>query len=43
MVSIVIAWKSGNTSPLVRAFVDLVRKSCGGPGVAAHTNGRRRR
>ena len=28
-VSIVVAWKSGNTSPLVRAFVDLVRKSCG--------------
>jgi len=43
MVSIVIAWKSGNTSPLVRAFVDLARKSCGGPGVAADTNGRRRR
>lgn len=28
-VSIVVAWKSGNTSPLVRAFVDLVRKCCG--------------
>jgi len=28
-VSIAVAWKSGNTSPLVRAFVDLVRKSCG--------------
>ena len=28
-VSIVLAWKSGNTSPLVRAFVDLVRKCCG--------------
>jgi LysR family hca operon transcriptional activator len=27
-VSIVVAWKSGNTSPLVRAFVDLVRKCC---------------
>jgi DNA-binding transcriptional LysR family regulator len=26
-VSIVIAWKSGNTSPLVRTFVDLVRQS----------------
>jgi len=25
-VSIVVAWKSGNTSPLVRAFVDLVRQ-----------------
>jgi LysR family hca operon transcriptional activator len=28
-VSIVVAWKSGNTSPLVRAFVDLVRRCCG--------------
>jgi len=28
-VSIAVAWKSGNTSPLVRAFVDLVRKCCG--------------
>jgi len=28
-VSIVVAWKSGNTSPLVRAFVDIVRKCCG--------------
>jgi LysR family transcriptional regulator, hca operon transcriptional activator len=28
-VSVVVAWKSGNTSPLVRAFVDLVRKCCG--------------
>jgi DNA-binding transcriptional LysR family regulator len=26
-VSIVLAWKSGNPSPLVRAFVDLVRES----------------
>jgi LysR family hca operon transcriptional activator len=25
LVSIVVAWKTGNTSPLVRAFVDLVR------------------
>jgi len=25
-VSIVVAWKSGNASPLVRAFVDLVRQ-----------------
>ena len=32
-VSIAVAWKSGNTSPLVRAFVDLVRKCCG-PRVA---------
>jgi LysR family hca operon transcriptional activator len=28
-VSIAVAWKAGNTSPLVRAFVDLVRKCCG--------------
>jgi DNA-binding transcriptional LysR family regulator len=28
-VSVVVAWKSGNTSPLVRTFVDLVRKCCG--------------
>jgi len=26
-VSIVVAWKSGNASPLVRVFVDLVRQS----------------
>jgi hypothetical protein len=26
-VSIVVAWKAGNASPLVRAFVDLVRQS----------------
>jgi hypothetical protein len=26
-VSIVIAWKAGNASPVVRAFVDLVRQS----------------
>jgi DNA-binding transcriptional LysR family regulator len=27
-VSIVVAWKSGNQSPLIRTFVDLVRKCC---------------
>ena len=27
-VSIVLAWKAGNTSKLVREFVDLVRKCC---------------
>jgi hypothetical protein len=27
MVSIVVAWRAGNASPLVRAFVDLVRQS----------------
>jgi len=42
MVSIVIAWKSGNTSPLVRAFVDLVRKSCATSGIAPHRKRRRR-
>jgi len=26
-VSIVVAWKLGNASPLVRTFVDLVRQS----------------
>ena len=26
-ISIVLAWKAGNASPLVRAFVDLVRQS----------------
>jgi LysR family hca operon transcriptional activator len=29
-VSVVVAWKSGNTSPLVRAFIDLVRHCCAG-------------
>jgi DNA-binding transcriptional LysR family regulator len=41
-VSIVIAWKSGNTSPLVRAFVDLVRKSCGTLRIAPHRKDGRR-
>jgi DNA-binding transcriptional LysR family regulator len=26
-ISIVLAWKAGSASPLVRAFVDLVRQS----------------
>jgi LysR family hca operon transcriptional activator len=30
-VSIVVAWKMGNTSPLVSAFVDLVHHSVGNP------------
>jgi LysR family hca operon transcriptional activator len=34
LVSIVIAWKSGNASPLVRAFVDLARQSCGAPAAS---------
>jgi LysR family hca operon transcriptional activator len=28
-VSVVLAWKSGNTSPLVSAFADLARQCCG--------------
>ena len=42
MVSIVLAWKRGNTSPLVRAFVDLVRRNCGTPDMARPRTGRRR-
>ncbi len=42
VVPIVIAWKSGNQSTLVRAFVDLARRSCGTNGGAARANGRRR-
>jgi LysR family hca operon transcriptional activator len=34
-VSIVVAWKAGNTSRLVREFVDLVRRSCADPIDAA--------
>jgi DNA-binding transcriptional LysR family regulator len=28
-VSVVLAWRAGNTSPLVRAFADLARQCCG--------------
>ena len=42
MVSIVIAWKSGNSSPLVRAFVQLTLRSCRAPALTAHASGRRR-
>ena len=42
MVSIVVAWKSGNTSPLVRAFVDLVRQSSGTPRDGPQPAARRR-
>jgi DNA-binding transcriptional LysR family regulator len=28
-VSVLLAWKAGNTSPMVRAFADLVLQSCG--------------
>ena len=31
IVSIAVAWKSGNTNPLVRAFVELVLQSSGAP------------
>jgi LysR family hca operon transcriptional activator len=41
-VPIVVAWRSGNTSPLVRAFVELACRSCGAPGGAAHAGARRR-
>lgn len=41
MVSIVVAWKSGNTSPLVRGFVDLVRQSRGALGAAPPATRRR--
>lgn len=42
LVSIVIAWKSGNTSPLVRAFVELARQACGTGGGTAPAPLRRR-
>jgi hypothetical protein len=42
MVSIVVAWKRGNGSPLVRAFVDLVRESLGARGSTAQPQKRRR-
>ena len=43
MVSIVVAWKHGNTSPLVRAFVDLVRQHCGPASDSTRAAKRRRR
>jgi LysR family hca operon transcriptional activator len=44
MVTIAVAWKSGNTSPLVRGFIDLVRQSSGASGdVPRPAAGRRRR
>ena len=42
-VSIVVAWKAGNTSPLVRAFVDLVRQSMSITKDVARLTGRRRK
>ena len=45
LVSIVIAWKAGNPSLLVRAFVELARQSCGAPreGASPKAAGRRPR
>jgi LysR family transcriptional regulator, hca operon transcriptional activator len=44
MVSIAVAWRSGNTSPLVRGFVELVRQSTGAlPGAPRPAPRRRRR
>ena len=42
-VSIVIAWKTGNASPLVRAFVDLVGQSLSVRKDAARLTGRSRK
>jgi hypothetical protein len=42
-VSIVVAWKAGNTSPLVRTFVDLVQHSVPGGKDVARLTGRRRK
>jgi LysR family transcriptional regulator, hca operon transcriptional activator len=42
MVSIVVAWKHGNGSPLVRAFVDLVREHCGSSNDSTRSTGRSR-
>jgi DNA-binding transcriptional LysR family regulator len=42
-VSIVIAWKTGNASPLVRAFVDLVRQSASAKQDVERLTGRARK
>ena len=42
-VSIVVAWRAGNSSPLVRAFVDLVRQSVPVRKDVARLTGRRRK
>jgi DNA-binding transcriptional LysR family regulator len=42
-VSIVLAWRAGNPSPLVRAFVELVREALSlRPDVPRLTGGRRK-
>jgi LysR family transcriptional regulator, hca operon transcriptional activator len=43
LVTIAVAWKSGNTSPLVRGFVDLVRQSSGATHDTRRPAVRRRR
>jgi DNA-binding transcriptional LysR family regulator len=43
MVTIALAWRSGNASPLVRGFVDLVRQSSGATGAPPRPAARRRR
>lgn len=43
LVTIAVAWKSGNTSPLVRGFVDLVRQSSGTTHDTRRPAARRRR
>jgi LysR family hca operon transcriptional activator len=43
LVSIVVAWKAGNPSQLVRAFVELARQSCGIPREGAPPKAARRR
>jgi DNA-binding transcriptional LysR family regulator len=42
-VSIVIAWKAGNPSPLVRTFVDLVQQSVPNGKDVKRLTGRRRK
>ena len=42
-VSIVVAWKSGNASPLVRAFVDLVRQCTDSSKDVSRLTGRTRK
>jgi hypothetical protein len=41
--SIVVAWRAGNASPFVRAFVDLVRQAVPAGNDAARLTGRRRK
>jgi DNA-binding transcriptional LysR family regulator len=42
-VSIVLGWKAGNSSPLIRAFVDLVRQSISSRKDVRRLTGRRRK